>query len=82
MNAVFEGDDVVIREIAETGQQRIEAFLDLRLAGGGHRAERATVKRLLEGDDFETGFTIGLRTAVAEAAGGFDQSVIRLGAGV
>ncbi len=82
MHGVFKCSDVVERQIAEAGQQRIETLLDFRLTGGGHRTERAAVERLQEGDHLVTLRTVSLRAFAAEAAGGFDQAVIRLGAGI
>ena len=81
-HAVLQRGDVVEWQVAEARQHRIEAILDLRLAGGGHRAERAAVEGLQEGDHLEALHAIRLRALAAEAARGFDEPVIRLGTGV
>lgn len=52
------------------------------LRGGRHGAERATVKRLRERDHFIARLAMGLRAGMAKTAGGFDQAVVRLRAGV
>src|SRR5882724_6830867 len=59
--------------------QRSEAVLVLVLAGGGERAERATVKGIAEGDDaLSLGLTFGVKVPARELQSGFD----RLGARV
>ena len=56
-----QGFGVVERQVAEAGQQRIEALVDLGLGGGRHRPERPAVERLREGQHLEARRAVGLR---------------------
>ena len=79
---VFQGSRIIERQIPEARQQGIKAFLNLGLARSGHRTEGAAVERLLKSEHLEARRAVGLRAAVAKAAGGLDEAVVRLGTGV
>ena len=67
---------VVERQVAESRQQRIEAFLDFRLSGGRHRSQCAPVERLGKGKHLIARLTARLAVGMAGTAGGFDQAVV------
>ena len=68
--------EVVVRHMPETRDHRLEALLHLVLAGGGDAGERAAVKRIERGEDFEAAFV------VPELAGELVKSFVRLRAAV
>ena len=73
---VAQGVEVVVRDLPEAGEHRLEAFLDLLLAGGGDAGERASVKGVVSGEDFKAaGF-------MAELAGQLEEALVGLAAAV
>jgi len=72
----FDGVEIVGIDVNESGEEGVEALVDFSLGGGGHRADGAAVKRLVEGDDFVT--TGGLSETPRE----FNKPVVGFGAGV
>ena len=69
------GLEVAEGGIAEAGQQRLDALVVLRLAGGGERAEGSAMEAVEHGDDL-------VAAGLAVQAGQLDGGLVRLGAAV
>ena len=70
-----DGVEVAERGVAEAGQQRLDALVVLRLAGGAEGAHRPAVEAVEHGDDL-----VAARLAVEP--GQLDRRLVRLGAAV
>ncbi len=68
--------EVVVRHMPEARHQRLKPALHLVLSRGGNARERAPVKRIERGENFEASLV------VAKLAGELEQSLIRLAAAV
>lgn len=71
-----DGVEVVEVGVGEAGDQGLEPVLVLRLAGGGHRGEGASVEGIAHGDDAE------LALGGAPFAGEFEEAFVGFGAGI